>query len=69
MAVYKYAGGSVADSNWMVLEQTATPTSSGAGVVEIEYTGAASVGGTVYVAVIQPNTTPTESFIWTETIQ
>ena len=53
----------------MVLEQNQTVTTDGSGILEVVYTGSADIGAMVYVVVIRPNVTPTESFIWTDTVQ
>lgn len=68
LAVHKYAGGVVSDAAWMEREQKGTPTTTSAGLLDVEYVGASAVGGTVYVVVLTPNATPTEAMIWTSTV-
>lgn len=66
--VFQYDSGAPANANWMTRDQKGTVATSAAGVLDIEYTGAAAVGGTAYVVVIQPDTTPTEAMIWPSTV-
>lgn len=63
-SVHTYAGGAPANAAWMTREQKATPTTDGQGVLDAEYTGLGSVGDAVYVALIEPDAVPAESFVW-----
>lgn len=47
---------------------TETTTSAG-GWIDVQYTGAGAVGSSQWVSVRKPNTTPTESFVWTFTVK
>ena len=67
--LFQYDSGLPANANWMTRDTKGTVTTTAAGLVDVQYTGAVAVGGTIYVAVIRPNTTPTESMVWTDTVQ
>ena len=66
--VFQYDTGAPANANWMTRDQKGTVATSATGVFDIQYTGAAAVDGTAYLVVIQPDTTPTESTVWTSTV-
>lgn len=66
-----YAGGVASTYNWMDDEPNVfagTYTTSAAGLVDFQYTGAQATGGTVYLIVIQPDSSPSESLIWPFTV-
>jgi hypothetical protein len=69
LGVFTFDSGTVANANWMTREMKSTPTTDGSGLVDVEYTGAGAVGATIYVVVIRPDTSPTQSLIWTITVQ
>ena len=66
--IFQFDGGVPANANWMTRDTKGTTTTSAAGVLDVEYTGAVAVGANVYVVIIQPNTTPTQSMVWTDTV-
>jgi len=68
VATFKYAAGDETDSNWMVRESQQTVTTSGAGVLDFFYLGQANLGDTVYIAIIEPDSAPAQSVIWTTTV-
>ena len=43
--------------------------SDGSGNLQVPYSGPSAKGATVYVAVVQPDTTPEESMIWTDEVK
>jgi hypothetical protein len=65
LAIFSYGGGVLANPAWMILEQKATPTTDASGIVDISYTGSASIGDLVYVTVILPTFPPAQSATWT----
>ena len=68
-AIFEYDNGVPYNNAFMRLVSKGAFTTNASGVLEVLYTGIAAVGETAYVAVIHPNTTPTESMIWATTIQ
>lgn len=80
-AVFQYNNGvvdgygdHVTESNtkgmtWMLREQQGLATTDGNGVLDIPYIGNLVCGTTVYVVVIRPNVSPTQSFVWNDTIK
>jgi len=69
IAIDAYAGGVATNSNWMLRRQFGTATTDGAGLIFFIYTGSENAYDTVYVTVIRPDILPTESMVWTTTIQ
>jgi hypothetical protein len=68
-AIYEYKSGNPYNFEWMKLVSAGGFTTDANGVLDVLYTGEVAVGGTAYVAVIHPDTTPTESLIWNVTVQ
>jgi hypothetical protein len=69
-SVHQFDSGAPANANWMARELKGTTTTDASGTVDVDYSaGTAAVGGTVYVVVIRPDTTPTESMVWTDLVQ
>jgi len=66
--LHQYDSGAPANANWMTRDTKGTVVTTAAGLVDVEYTGAVAVGGTIYVVIIRPNATPTESMIWTDVV-
>lgn len=63
MSVHSYGTGSPANAAWMSREQKATVATDAAGLIDVQYTGAAAPLDAVYVAVIRTNVTPTETML------
>jgi hypothetical protein len=74
LAVFTYNSGTVDDdvstatNLWMARHMKTLATTDGSGVLDVQYLGTESATDTMYVAVIRPNTSPTQSFIWNDTI-
>lgn len=68
-AIQQYDSATPANANWLAREQKGTATTTSEGIFDISYTGAAAVGANVYVTIIRPDTTPTESFVWHDVVQ
>lgn len=68
-AIFTYAGGVATNAAWLVKQQYGTVTTDANGLIFMEYTGPSDSGDTVYVSVIRPDVVPTESMIWTTTVQ
>lgn len=69
-SVHQYMAGNPSTYLWMAQEMALLVTTDSTGLVDVEYTGTSvTVGGTVYVVVLQPNSSPTEALVWTETVQ
>jgi len=66
--IFQYDSGAPANANWMTRDTKGTATTTAAGLLDVQYTGTVAVGATVYVAVIQPNVTPTEAFVWDQAV-
>ena len=60
LAVFSY--------NSMQREMISTTLSDANGIVDIQYIGNANSGNQVYIAVMRPNLSPIESFIWNYTL-
>ncbi len=78
LAVNIYNGGTVDvigtscaayNNQWMKQEMSLTTTTDANGVVDVAYTGASTVAGTVYIVVFRPDTSPTESMAWVDTVK
>jgi len=69
IAIDAYDSGIATNSNWMLRRQFGTTTTDGVGQISLLYTGVENYGDTVYVTVIRPNTLPTQSMVWTTTVQ
>lgn len=69
IAIFTYAGGVASASTWASKQQAGTTTTDASGLVFLTYTGTNLTGDTVYVAVIRPDSSPTESMIWVTTVQ
>ena len=54
---------------WMTRQQQQTTTTDGNGHIDMDYSGSNTVGDTVYVIILRPGSSPTESLIWATTIQ
>jgi hypothetical protein len=55
---------------WMNRQQQQTVTTDANGLVDIDYVaGVNTVGDNVYVIILRPDSAPTESLIWTTTVQ
>ena len=67
-ALFEYKSGNPYNFGFMSLVKAGIQTTSAGGVLTVIYTGEAGVGETVYVAVLHPNSVPTESMIWTTTV-
>ena len=67
--IFEYGSGTPSDANWMSQSNKGTDTTTSGGVLQVPYSGTTAKGGTVYVAVIQPDTSPTQSMVWTDTIK
>ena len=67
--IFEYRSGNPYNFEYMKLVSAGLFTTDVNGVLDVIYTGIAAVGETAYVAIIHPNTTPTESMIWATTIQ
>lgn len=57
------------NNQWMKQEMSLTTTTDANGVVDVAYTGASTVAGTVYIVVFRPDTSPTESMAWVDTVK
>lgn len=80
-AVFQYNGGTVdgngdhvTESNpkgmtWMLREQQGTTTTDASGILDVPYAGVAACGATIYVMVIRTNASPSQSFIWNDTVK
>jgi hypothetical protein len=68
-AIYEYGGGIAYNPNWMQLVSKGVYLTDALGVLDVIYTGSVNFGETVYIAIIHPDTSPTESMIWNVTIQ
>ena len=66
--IFEYGSGTPSDANWMSRSNKGTDFTDASGILKIPYSGATTKGGTVYVAVVQPDTSPTESMAWTDTV-
>lgn len=69
LVIHKHSGGDVSDPLWMKPIYRAVIMTDDAGMVDFAYPEAEISGTTVYVALFRPNTSPTESLIWTDTIK
>jgi hypothetical protein len=69
IAIDAYDSGVATNSNWMLRRQFGLTTTDGVGQISLLYNGVENPGDTVYVTVIRPNTTPTQSMVWTTTVQ
>jgi hypothetical protein len=69
IAISSYAGGVATAVAWLSKQQYGTVTTDVNGLVFFVYTGANNSGDTVYVTVIRPDTSPTESMVWTTIVQ
>lgn len=67
-AVLEYDSGAPANANWMSRTDKGTVATDASGVLDVAYSGSTVVGSDVYVAVIRPNTTPTEAFVWHQAV-
>lgn len=67
-AIFEYKSGVPFNLDWMKPIATGVFTTDANGVFDVIYTGEAAVGGTAYVAIIHPHSSPTEALIWTTTI-
>ena len=67
-AIFEYDSGIPYNDAFMRLVSKGAFTTDVNGVLEILYIGIAAIGETAYVAVIHPNTSPTESMIWGVTV-
>ena len=67
--IFQFDGGAPANANWMTRDVKGTTTTDANGLIDVEYTGALAVGSDIYVTIIQPNVTPTESFTWNQLIE
>ena len=66
--IFQYDSGAPANANWMTRDTKGTVATTAAGLVDVQYTGSVAVGGTVYVVIVRPDTTPTESMVWTDAV-
>lgn len=69
IAIDAYDSGVATNNNWMLRRQFGLTTTDGVGQISLLYTGSDNAGDTVYVTVIRPNTLPTQSMVWTTTVQ
>ena len=73
LAVLAYNSGTVdtgvQSDLWMKRSFKTTTTTDANGVVDVRYYGSEVSGDTVYIAVIRPNTSPTECFVWADTVK
>lgn len=67
-AILNYAGASTTSVNWLARQQYGTTTTDGSGQISFVYTGTNVAGDTVYVTIIRPDSSPSESMIWTTTV-
>lgn len=68
-SIHTYASGNQANAGWMVREQKGTATTDADGVLDISYTGSMALGGLVYVAIFQPSAAPTQTVLWSATVE
>ena len=68
-AIFEYGSGQPSNVNWMYPVSHGIALTSDVGVLDILYSGVAGVGETIYVSVLHPSASPTESFIWTDTVK
>ena len=68
-AVFDNTEGNPYNYNWMTLTNKGVVTTTQDGVFEVLYTGNAIMGETVYIAIIHPVVSSTESMIWGVTVQ
>ena len=66
--IFQYDSGDPANANWMTRDEKGVALTSGLGLLDVPYTGGVAVGSNVYVVVIQPDTTPTEAFVWPQVV-
>ena len=66
--ILQYDSGAPANANWMTRDTKGTAATNASGLLDVQYTGSVAVGANVYVVVIQPDTTPTESFTWHQAV-
>lgn len=68
VGIFEYKQGNPFNYQWMQPIESGIYTTSASGVIDMLYTGTEQVGGQCYVALFKPNSSPTESFIWPQTI-
>ncbi len=68
-AIFEYKDGNPYNFGYMDLVNKGGAITGADGVLDVLYTGIATVGETAYVAIIHSNITPTESMIWSVTVQ
>ncbi|HUC96773.1 MAG TPA: hypothetical protein VMR16_03885 [Candidatus Saccharimonadales bacterium] len=54
---------------WMTRQQQQTTTTDVNGQIDVDYYGSNIVGDSVYVIILRPGASPTESLIWPTTVQ
>jgi hypothetical protein len=64
VAALAFQAGNVGDGAWMSRESKALVTADAAGLIDMQYTGAAAVDAQVYAAALHPDAAPVESFLW-----
>ena len=67
--ILEYGSGNPSDADWMSVSNKGTDWTDGSGNLQVPYSGPSAKGATVYVAVVQPDTTPEESMIWTDEVK
>lgn len=70
--IFQYDSGATANANWMTRDTKGSGATNGAGLLDVQYTGAVAVGGIVYVVVIHEDLlipdAPTEAFVWHQAV-
>ena len=67
--IFQYDSGAPANADWMTRDTKGTVATDANALLDVQYTGSVAVGADVYVVVIRPNTTPTESFVWNQVVE
>lgn len=67
-AVFEFSEAIPENWDFMALTSKGVYTTDATGLFEINYTGSAQIGGFAYLAILHPNSSPTESVIWKVTI-
>jgi hypothetical protein len=67
-AIFEYGTGNAYNPDWATPVSKGVTTTDSMGVFDVIYNGSVNFGGTAYIAIIHPNTSPTESLFWQTTI-
>lgn len=67
-AVMEFSEAIPFNPDFMQLVSKGVYTTDASGNIQLNYTGIADIGGYAYLAILHPNSSPTESVIWKVTI-